>query len=179
MRKNKRQLITWISFLILVLSVGLVGCSTAKNDTDKEKPTLVLADAGWDSIQFNNSVVQFIAEKGYGYKTEVISGSTPITFAAFVKGDIDIHTELWTDNIKEEYDKAIKDGAIKEVSVNFDDNAQGLYVPTYLIKGDPARGIEPLAPDQKVFKICLSIGSSLKIRKSLQKAECMVRLQVG
>ncbi|KUO73003.1 MAG: ABC transporter substrate-binding protein [Desulfosporosinus sp. BRH_c37] len=153
MRKSKRQLIAWIGFLILVLAVGLVGCGATTTETTKEeKPTLVLADPGWDSVQFNNSVVQFIAEKGYGYKTEVISGSTPITFAAFIKGDIDIYSEIWTDNIKEKYDKAIKDGAIKAISVNFDDNAQGLYVPTYLIKGNPAKGIKPLAPDLKSIK---------------------------
>src|SRR5699024_11288648 len=34
-------------------------------------------------------------------------------------------------------------------SVNFDDNFQGLYVPTYVIEGDPERGIEPMAPDLK------------------------------
>ena len=153
MRKSKRQLVSWISLLILVLSFGLVGCGAKVDKTAKnEKPTITLADAGWDSIQFHNSVVRFIAEKGYGYPTDVISGSTPITFAGFIQGDIDIYTEIWTNNLKEEYDKAIKDGAIKEVSVNFDDNAQGLYVPTYLIKGDPARGIVPLAPDLKTVK---------------------------
>ncbi|HZK85608.1 MAG TPA: ABC transporter substrate-binding protein [Desulfosporosinus sp.] len=150
MRKNNRKLISWIGILIFVLSVGLVGCGAAKDETaNKEKPTLVLADPGWDSVQFHNSVVQFIIEKGYGYKAEVVSGSSPITVAAFIKGDIDIFTELWTDNIRDIYDSAIKDGSIKEVSMNFDDNAQGLYVPTYLIKGDPAKGIKPLAPDLK------------------------------
>ena len=153
MRKHYRQLVSWLSLLILVLAVGLVGCGTkTEAPANTEKPTLIFADAGWDSIQFHNSVARFIIEKGYGYKTDVISGSTPITFAAFLKGDIDIYTELWTNNIKKEYDQAIKDGTIKEVSVNFDDNAQGLYVPTYLIKGDPARGIKPLAPDLKTVK---------------------------
>lgn len=153
MRKSKRQLVSWISLLILALAFGLIGCGAKTDETAKnEKPTLILADAGWDSIQFHNSVVQLIIEKGYGYKTDVISGSTPITFAGFVQGDIDIYTEVWTDNVKEKYDEGIKNGDIKEVSVNFDDNAQGLYVPTYMIKGDPARGIEPIAPDLKNIK---------------------------
>ena len=153
MKKSKRQLISWIGLLTLVLAFGLVGCGADKDETaKKEKPTLKLADAGWDSIQFHNSVVQFITEKGYGYKTEIVSGSTPITFAGLVQGDIDIYTEIWSGNFKDKYNEAIKKGAIKELSVNFDDNAQGLYVPTYLIKGDPARGIKPLAPDLKSIK---------------------------
>ncbi len=153
MGKINCKLVSWVSLLILVLAIGLVGCGAKTNETpEKEKPTLIFADAGWDSIQFHNSVVQFIAEKGYGYKTNIMSGSTPITFAGLVQGDIDIYTEIWVDNLQEEYDKAIKNGDIKKLSVNFDDNAQGLYVPTYLIKGDPARGIEPLAPDLKSIK---------------------------
>lgn len=153
MRGSYRHLVTWLSLLVLVLSVGLVGCGTKPDvAANNEKPTLIFGDAGWDSIQFHNSVAQFIIEKGYGYKTDVTSGSTPITFAALEKGDIDIFTEIWTDNMKEKYDEAIKNGDIKELSINYDDNAQGLYVPTYLIKGDPARGIKPLAPDLKSIK---------------------------
>ena len=146
MRKSKRYLVYWTSLLILVLAVGLVGCGTKTVDT---KPTLVFADAGWDSIQFHNSVAQLIIEEGYGYETDFITGSTPITFLGLVQGDIDIYTEIWTDNLREAYDEAIENGDINVLSVNFDDNVQGLYVPTYLIKGDPERGIEPLAPDLK------------------------------
>lgn len=149
MRKSK-QIISWISLLTLVLMIGLVGCSSKPVETtNQEKPTLVFADAGWDSIQFHNSVAQFIVEEGYGYKTDVVSGSTPITLLGLIQGDIDIYTEVWVDNVLEKYEEGLKNGDIKEVSLNFDDNAQGLYVPTYMIKGDPERGIEPLAPDLK------------------------------
>lgn len=143
--------------LILLLLLVLAGCSQQPaaqtgQTTDVEKPTLVLADAGWDSIQFHNAVVKLIVENGYGYKTEVMNGSTPITFTGLVEGDIDIYTEVWTTNIGDKYEQAIKNKDIYELSVNFDDNAQGLYVPTYLIKGDPSRGIEAKAPDLKSVK---------------------------
>lgn len=55
--------------------------------------------------------------------------------------------EAWTDNLIEIYGEAIESGDIVEVSINFDDNAQGLYVPTVMIEGDPENGIEPVAPD--------------------------------
>ena len=54
---------------------------------------MVLADAGWDSIQFHNSVAQLIIENGYGYKTEIISIFTT-TVEALAKGDIDIYMEV-------------------------------------------------------------------------------------
>ena len=49
--------------------------------------------------------------------------------------------EAWTDNYKEVYDSGIDSGDIVELSINFDDNAQGLYVPTYIIKGDAEKGL--------------------------------------
>ena len=60
--------------------------------------------------------------------------------------------EVWTDNIKDIYEEAIEKGDIVKVSTNFDDNTQGLYVPTYVIEGDAERGIEPLAPDLKTVE---------------------------
>jgi len=58
-----------------------------------------------------------------------------------------VYMEIWTDNIRELYDESIDSGEIIEVSMNFDDNEQGFYVPTYVIEGDPDRDIEPMAPD--------------------------------
>src|SRR5690625_3821667 len=60
--------------------------------------------------------------------------------------------EIWTDNIKDDYEEAIEAGDIEKVSTNFDDNEQGLYVPRFVIEGDPERGIEPLAPDLRTVE---------------------------
>ena len=113
---------------------------------------LVFADAGWDSIRVHNSIARYIIEKGYGYDTDEITGSSSITLQGLIQGDIDIYMEAWTDNYKEVYDSGIDSGDIVELSINFDDNAQGLYVPTYIIKGDAEKGIDPIAPDLKSVK---------------------------
>src|SRR5699024_1529598 len=107
---------------------------------------------GWDSIRIHNSIAQIIIENGYGYKTDVISGSTATTFQGLRDGDINAYTEIWTDNIKEVYEEALEAGDIEKVSVNFNDNDQGLYVPAYVIEGDEERDIEPLAPDLKTVE---------------------------
>lgn len=41
---------------------------------------------------------------------------------------------------------------LKRYPVNFNDNNQGLYVPTYVIEGDAERGIEPIAPDLRTVE---------------------------
>lgn len=150
--KNKRVFVT---SLILILTGILIFTACSSKQTGgqaTDKTTIVFADAGWDSIRFHNDVASFIIENGYGYKTDVIPGTTAATFAGLRKGDINAYMEIWTENIMDAYKEAIDSGDIVDVSTNFDDNAQGLYVPTYVIKGDPERGIKAMAPDLKTVK---------------------------
>lgn len=141
----KRLGIALIAGFILILSA----CSS---ESSGEIDTIVLADAGWDSIRVHNSIAQIIMEEGFGYDTEVTSGSTAATIQGLRQGDINVYMEVWTDNIKEVYEEAIDAGDIVKASVNFDDNQQGLYVPTYVIEGDEERGIEPVAPDLRTVE---------------------------
>ncbi|NLL37440.1 MAG: ABC transporter substrate-binding protein [Fretibacterium sp.] len=112
---------------------------------------IIFGDAGWDSMKFHNAVAMLIAEKAYGYTTDVISGSTAITYNALLKGDIHVYMETWTDSIAP-YQDDVKAGRLVELGVNYADNIQGLYVPRYVIDGDAERGIEPMAPDLKTVE---------------------------
>ena len=151
-KRSKRRLLATM-FALGVTLVVLGGCSgSAKDANGGGKKKIVFADAGWESIQFHNDIAGFIMENGYGYETDVLPGSTAATFAGFRKGDIDVYMEVWTDNLLEAYPEAIEAGDIKELSINFDDNAQGLYIPTYLVEGDKEKGIEPVAPDLKTMQ---------------------------
>ncbi|WP_188456544.1 ABC transporter substrate-binding protein [Virgibacillus oceani] len=143
----KKLIVLSAAAFLLVLS-ACSGSDEASGDIDK----ITFADAGWDSIRIHNNIARKIIEEGYGIDTEVTPGSTAATFQGLREGDINVYMEAWTDNIKEIYTEAIDEGDIKEVSVNFDDNVQGLYVPTYVIEGDEERGIEPMAPDLKTVE---------------------------
>lgn len=146
--KNMKKVLSIL--LLLFLVVSLTGCGGSNSSVEKEpeiKGTLTMADAGWDSIRVHNAIASFILKHGYGYETEIVSGSSPVTFAGHRQGDIDIYMEVWTENFGDAYIEALDKGEILLMSTNFDDNAQGLYVPTFLVKGDSERGIEALAPD--------------------------------
>ncbi len=138
--------------VILSAAILIVLSACSGSSGDGEIDTIVFADAGWDSIRVHNSIAQTIIEEGYDYKTDVTSGSTAATIQGLRDGDINAYMEVWTDNIKELYEESIESGDVEKVSVNFDDNVQGLYVPTYVIEGDPDRGIEPMAPDLKTVE---------------------------
>lgn len=126
---------------IMVFSMIVTGCAPGEEDA------LVFADAGWDSMQIHNAIAGFIIEHGYGYETTEMSGSTPITFTALREGSIHIYMETWQVSFQDAYDEAVGKGDILILSTNFVDTPQGLYVPTFVIEGDPERGIEPMAPD--------------------------------
>lgn len=135
---KKRML---MSLLCMVIIFAISGCA-------KESERVVFGDAGWDSMKFHNAVAMYIAETAYDMETEEVSGSTAVTYGALKTGDIQVYMETWTDSIAT-YAKDVASGAITELGVNYDDNIQGLYVPRYVIEGDPERGIEPIAPDLK------------------------------
>lgn len=140
--KNMRKILI-LFFASAVLIGSLAGCIS-----QNKNKTIVFADVGWDSILFHNAVAGTVAETVFGYGWSEVSGSTPITHEAVKKGEIDVHMEVWTDNLTN-YKSDIEAGALKELGVNFEDNAQGFYVPRYVIEGDSGRGIEPMAPDLK------------------------------
>ncbi|MEF3330076.1 MULTISPECIES: ABC transporter substrate-binding protein [Oceanobacillus] len=137
----KKLLFALITASVLILTA----CSDASSEGEID--TIVLADAGWDSINVHNYIAAQIMEEGYGYDTDITSGSTAATIQGLSDGDINVYMEVWTDNIRDIYEELTEAGDIETLSVNFDDNNQGLYVPAYVIEGDPERGIEPLAPD--------------------------------
>ncbi len=146
-----------LSLISSALILTAVACGNGDDanggaDEDREIDTITLADAGWDSIRVHNSITQRILEEGYGYDTDVMTGSTAATIQGLRQGDIQVYTEIWTDNIQELWEESLESGDVIEVSTNFDDNRQGLFVPTYVIEGDEERGIEPMAPDLRTVE---------------------------
>ena len=128
-----------------MILLTLVGCSSEDTTLDR---VISFADAGWDSIRFHNAVAGTIIEELYGYSWIEVTGSTPVTHQGLLSGEIDIHMEIWSANIASYEDDKAND-RFKELSTNFDDNYQGIYVPRYVIEGDAEKGIEPMAPDLK------------------------------
>ncbi|WP_352418982.1 ABC transporter substrate-binding protein [Proteiniborus sp.] len=135
-----KKIICLIILTILII-VTTVGCSN--NPTE-----ITFADSGWDSIKFHNAVAGLIVEKVYGYKWREVPGSSTVMHEGLIKGEIDVHMEVWTDNLAT-YESDIKESKLRELGINFDDNSQGIYVPRYVIEGDESRGIEALAPELK------------------------------
>jgi len=128
---------------IALLALPAMGCSPAG-----ETETVVFGDLSWDSAQVNNRIAAFIVMHGYGYDDiEYIPGDTITILQGLSRGDVHVNMEIWVENQQEPFDEAVAAGTVLDLGNNFGDNWQGWLVPRYMIEGDPARGIEPVAPE--------------------------------
>lgn len=140
--------ISKLLLLLAIISLFFAGCTGESSNDKGSKREIIFADVDWDSIKFHNAVAGTIAKELWGYEWREMQGSTPVTQEALMQGEIDVHMEMWSDNLAT-YDEDLAAGKFKELGINFDDNYQGVYVPRYVIEGDAERNIEAMAPDLK------------------------------
>ena len=141
-----------LSFSVDHFGLFAAGCGGSGSTTGdgEQKEKLVMADVSWDSVKVHNRIVGFILQHGYGYpEPQYTFGETLPLLQGMSRGDIDITMVVWKDNYEEPWNELVSSGAILDLGSNYPDAPQGWYVPTYMIKGDPERGIEPMAPDLK------------------------------
>lgn len=130
------------SVFVLVLITSLVfGLSHA------HAQPLVFVDWSWDSALVHNRIAGFVAEHGFGYEVDYLFADTVPGIQGLRRGDVHVSMETWVDNVQEIWDEVIAEGTVVDLGPNFPNAPQGWYVPTYVIEGDPERGIEPMAPD--------------------------------
>jgi glycine betaine/proline transport system substrate-binding protein len=120
-------------FISLALVITLVGCTTSSTDSSSgvEGTVVTIGEGDWDSNAFLDQVVKIILEEGYGAEADIITADTSIMVSSMTTDDIDVCLELWSDNVVT-YDDDIAAGNYVELGLNYDDNMQGLYIPTYL-----------------------------------------------
>lgn len=122
--KNK-SLKMLFSLTLLFLGVTLMSACGSR------KESILLGEGDWDSSAFHNQVAKFIVENGYGVDVDIVLADTAVKVVSLRAGNMDVALEIWSQNVTT-YDQDIASGQYEEVSVNFADNEQGLYIPRYL-----------------------------------------------
>ncbi|MDO5611464.1 MAG: glycine betaine ABC transporter substrate-binding protein, partial [Pseudomonadota bacterium] len=108
-----------------------------------------LAQLTWESGRFYTALARVILEKGYGCTTVEMPGAAAALETALAAGDIHVIAEQWVGR-SPIMDKAVAAGHVVVKGDLLHGGAQqGWYVPDYLVHGDAARGIPPLAPGLK------------------------------
>jgi len=139
--------------LFVILAVFMMVAALFAGCSGKEGPAapIVFADCGWDSARFHNAIAGIVAENAFGYQWSETAVSTNVMMQGVESGDISAHIETWSNQIPG-YDEFISGDKVSQAGLLFDDNAQGIYVPRYVIEGDSSRGIEPTAPDLRTVE---------------------------
>ena len=131
-----------VGMLLAVIAVALVGCSSEPEVVDRivevtptpgPKEKIVFSDLNWTSAQVQDRIAQYIVEKGYGYPTDVVFGSTLPLFQGLRRGDSHVTMEIWLPNQDEAWMEAQAAGEVVPVGESLGKDWQSAFViPAYL-----------------------------------------------
>ncbi|WP_241021638.1 glycine betaine ABC transporter substrate-binding protein [Burkholderia sp. Ac-20353] len=142
-----RRIFGCISLLTILLHTTASMAADEPKVCNGGKP-IRFAQVTWESGEVFEEMFRSILEKGYGCKTELVTGASFVMYSAIINGDVDIFSEVWRNRVPA-VEKAATEGKIQLVGslLKSAGGIEGWFVPEYVIKGDSKRGIKPLAPD--------------------------------
>ena len=130
---------------ILITALLLGTLSSCRRDVSNNV-ILIATDNGWDSQRFHNALAKLVIDNAFeGYELRFSTASSTMNWESMRNGDVDVDIESWTENVAT-FEEDVRVGDIVVLGVLVEDSRQGLYVPRFVIYGDPARGIPPMAP---------------------------------
>ncbi|WP_060513055.1 ABC transporter substrate-binding protein [Pseudomonas sp. NBRC 111124] len=128
----------------LLLAIGLASTDSAAS-AEQAKP-IHFGALTWESGALTTEILRHIVEHGYGYPTDTLPGSTVSMEVALARNDLQVIAEEWAGR-SPAWVKAEQAGEVFALGDTVKDAEEGWWVPAYVIKGDPARKLKPLAPD--------------------------------
>ncbi len=131
---------------LLVASLTTLGLATAPLPVLAAQAPIHFADLNWESGSLITEVLRLIVEKGYDLPTDTLPGTTITLETALAKNDIQVIGEEWAGR-SPVWIKAEAEGKVLGLGDIVKGATEGWWVPEYVVKGDPAKGIKPLAPD--------------------------------
>ncbi|WP_411374922.1 glycine betaine ABC transporter substrate-binding protein [Arthrobacter sp. MPF02] len=100
-----------------------------------------------------------------GGQAEVLQGAITETMAAASEGQPIVGMAYWRWQMPELWEKYGAEGGVVEIGTTDYPGEEGWYVPTYVIKGDKERGIEPACPglpNWEALNACASVFATAK-----------------
>ncbi len=131
---------------LLAASMVTFGVLTSAQPVTAAQTPIHFADLNWESGSLITDVLRIIVEKGYGLPTDTLPGTTITLETALANNDIQVIGEEWAGR-SPVWVKAEAEGKVASLGDTVKGATEGWWVPEYVIKGDPAKGIKPLAPN--------------------------------
>jgi len=131
---------------LLAAGLATMGLMAAVPAVNAAQTPIHFADLNWESGSLITDVLRIIVEKGYGLPTDTLPGTTITLETALANNDIQVIGEEWAGR-SPVWVKAEAEGKVARLGDTVKGATEGWWVPEYVIKGDAAKGIKPLAPD--------------------------------
>ena len=128
----------------LLLAAGLASTDSAASA--EARTPIHFGAINWESGALTTEILRLIVEHGYGYSTDTLPGSTVSMEVALARNDLQVVAEEWAGR-SPAWVKAEEEGQVFALGDTVKNAEEGWWVPAYVIKGDPARKLKPLAPD--------------------------------
>ncbi|BAO61998.1 ABC proline/glycine betaine transport system, periplasmic component [Pseudomonas protegens Cab57] len=125
--------------------LSLAALTTAQPVVAAPQP-IHFADLNWESGSLITEILRIMVEQGYGLPTDTLPGTTITLETALANNDIQVIGEEWAGR-SPVWVKAEAEGKVQALGDTVKGATEGWWVPEYVIKGDPAKGIKPLAPE--------------------------------
>ena len=139
---NKHRTTKWMSLAFVALFALVGGAAHAA------KGLIKIAENDWTGNHVNIWLSKIILEEELDYEVELVFASFTATWPAIAAGDMHVAMDFPLSYSIDAIAKFVTEKKqVELVGPNGVANQARLYVPTYLIEGDPERGIEPLGAD--------------------------------
>ncbi len=140
--------------IVALMAAALAACSGSGSAS---KPTLVFADLNWSTALLQNAIARHILEKGYGYETDAVEGSTIPLMQALTRGDVNVSLEIWLPNQQAAWDAAVEEGTVEGLGNSLSDSVwqSAFIIPQYTADANPGlRSVEDLKEERywSIFK---------------------------
>lgn len=133
-----------------LLAAMMLSLAGSVNAADARAP-IHFGAIGWESGALTTEILRFIVEKGYGYPTDTLPGSTVSMEVALARNDLQVIAEQWAGR-SPAWNKAEQAGQVFSLGDTVKNADEGWWVPAYVIKGEPRRNIKALAPDLRTVE---------------------------
>ncbi|MDD3364552.1 MAG: glycine betaine ABC transporter substrate-binding protein, partial [Syntrophomonas sp.] len=130
MSKNKNLIKLLV--MLVILSLGLVGCSGTKApEKAADKGTVKILYVEWACATASSHVMADILENKMGYKVELTPVSAPLLFEGLANGDGDAMTTAWLPITHKSYMEKVT-GKVQDLGPNCEGAKLALVVPDYV-----------------------------------------------
>lgn len=147
------------TFLLSLAAVVAVSCASPPNSEEStadvsdavrsavaDEGEIVLAQMNWSNQQVNTEIARRVLTS-MGADVTVQALDDTAVFAAMAKTDNMVDMVVWRPTAQRFWDEYVTgQKSVVKVGETGYDTVEGWYVPTYVIEGDPQRGIEPACP---------------------------------